>query len=110
MGKLNKIKIHNHNNKDLAFLISNNVNIQSMISYDLKGSTQGRKTDDVKKQNGDILKDLNFIEDDVRVSISNTNKDQIFYKQLEIDTLWFAKHQIMDYSLLIGIADADNMN
>ena len=113
--KLNKIKLHNHNNKDLAFLISNNVfysphNIRIKHQYDLKGSTQGRRTADAQKLSGDILKDLNFMEDDVRLYVSNNGKDKLFYQQIEADAQWFSQHQIMDYSLLIGIADADGLS
>lgn len=116
--KLNNIKLHNRSkqNKDLAFLISNNVfysprNIPITQQYDLKGSRQGRKTDEIQKENGDILKDLNFIEDDVHLYISKNDKDKMFYQQIKADTDWFVKHQIMDYSLLVGIAqNLDNTN
>eukprot|EP01083_Nonionella_stella_P113037 333073_1 len=109
--RLNKFKI-NHSNKDISFLISNNVfyspkNITIVQQYDLKGSTQGRETDDVRKKSGAILKDLNFMKDEVRLHMSKDNKATLFHEQIKNDCEWFAKHLIMDYSLLVGIANVD---
>ena len=107
---LHKVKINNNSAKDISFLISNNVfyskqNISLKYQYDLKGSTQGRKTSAIKEKQGSILKDLNFIENDVRIEISRDNKANIFQHQIFKDCQWFEKHLIMDYSLLVGIAD-----
>ena len=109
--KLNKFRI-NRSNKDISFLISNNVfysprrDLVIREQYDLKGSTQGRLTpkEDVQRS-GSILKDVNFIEDGVRLNISNRGRAKVFHSQIERDCKWFARNLIMDYSLLVGIAD-----
>ena len=113
---LNKFKMNNNKNstKDISFLISNNIfycptNISIKYQYDLKGSTQGRKTDEIKEKSGEILKDLNFIENDVRMEISRDNKSKIFHQQIFKDCQWFEKHLIMDYSLLVGIANVNHI-
>ena len=112
---LNKFKINNKSSKDISFLISNNVfyskrNMTLKSQYDLKGSLQGRKTNEIKARSGSILKDLNFIEDDVRMEIARNNKAKIFHEQIFKDCQWFEKHSIMDYSLLVGIADNPDIN
>eukprot|EP01084_Bolivina_argentea_P083125 150513_1 len=113
--KLNKFRINNESkNKDISFLISNNVfyspkNFKIIEKYDLKGSTQGRKTIIDNNNSNQILKDLNFIENDIRLEISRDNKAKIFHEQINKDCQWFEKHLIMDYSLLVGIANVDNI-
>ena len=49
--------------------------------------------------NGSALKDLDLIEDGCKLQLG-TKKDA-FIKQIEKDAQFLAKHNIMDYSLLV---------
>ena len=55
------------------------------------------------------LKDLNFMENNVQIIISSDSKATIFHDQIQKDCQWFAKHLIMDYSLLVGIAELNGI-
>lgn len=66
--------------------------------YDLKGSTVGRTTLEAKK--GSILKDLDI----KRKLYLPPNIKKEFIEQLERDSKFLASHNVMDYSLLLGIS------
>ncbi|XP_049850670.1 uncharacterized protein LOC126323721 [Schistocerca gregaria] len=83
----------------VRFVIMNNCfdSLKPVETYDLKGSTVGRRTVDPKP--GDILKDLDirrkfYFEEGMR---------KTFLKQLQLDATFLAEHNVMDYSLLVGI-------
>mmetsp|Transcript_31566 Transcript_31566/g.51100 ORF Transcript_31566/g.51100 Transcript_31566/m.51100 type:complete len:404 (+) Transcript_31566:31-1242(+) len=109
---LHQFRISNHKTLDISFFISNNVfyssepRIEIERRYDLKGSTQGRRTEHAKAIDGHILKDVNFIEDGVRLRISKHRscRGKLLHDQIEKDSKWLEQHLIMDYSMLIGIA------
>lgn len=65
--------------------------------YDLKGSTVGRTNIEGK---GSILKDLDI----KRKLYMRSDLKEKFLEQLEKDAQFLAQHNIMDYSLLVGIA------
>lgn len=65
--------------------------------YDLKGSTVGRTNVEGK---GSILKDLDI----KRKFYMKSDIKQKFLEQLEKDAQFLAQHNIMDYSLLVGIS------
>ena len=86
----------------------NNVfNTHKKIDYrfDLKGSTQGRKTYTNSDDSVDptiALKDMDFLERHERFKIGGE------FKRKMIDTItkdaeFFAKNNILDYSLLVGV-------
>lgn len=71
--------------------------------YDLKGSTVGRTvgSEPEKVKSGSILKDLDikrkiYLPDDLY---------QPFIAQLKRDAEFLSQHNVMDYSLLVGMAD-----
>ena len=74
--------------------------------YDLKGSTQGRIT----KVNGDAsesdptiaLKDLDFLRSNEKFKLEGTIKKRLL-DTIQKDAMFFAKNDIIDYSLLVGI-------
>ncbi|TID28345.1 hypothetical protein CANINC_002523 [Pichia inconspicua] len=86
-------------------LVMNNMlppTVRMSDCYDLKGSTQGRRTSPQKIAEGSCLKDLNFIEDGMKINLSRLKKEQVL-SQLSKDVSLLEKLNIMDYSLLLGI-------
>jgi 1-phosphatidylinositol-4-phosphate 5-kinase len=67
--------------------------------YDLKGSTLGRKT---KKSTSGPLKDLDFILSKSAVSL-NSEDFEAKKSAVEKDSKFLAKHNLMDYSLIVSI-------
>ncbi|KAI9294376.1 SAICAR synthase-like protein [Neoconidiobolus thromboides FSU 785] len=80
-------------------------------SYDLKGSTLGRKVDESIFLRNPIIpmKDLNWMEKDRRFHFG-PQKRNIFLEQLEKDAKLLKTLKIMDYSLLVGIHFKDRGN
>lgn len=70
--------------------------------YDLKGSTVGRTTLEAKK--GSILKDLDIKR---KLYLPPYIKKK-FLEQLESDSKFLSSHNVMDYSLLLGISYNDD--
>ena len=66
--------------------------------YDLKGTTESRFVEEGKTRK--VLKDLNFIGRAVTLPSKSANA---LLKQLEQDSLFLKKHDIMDYSMLLGV-------
>lgn len=75
--------------------------------FDLKGSTAGRKASEADKlgKGPVILKDLDF---DVPFLLGPT-KLMLLFEQLKRDTAFLENCAIMDYSLLVGIVDLDQV-
>lgn len=80
-------------------LLPPSVNIGS--TYDLKGSTYGRKTSEQKRLKGSCMKDLNFIENKTEIYLSTEKKIEL-ENQLKSDVALLKRLNIMDYSLLLG--------
>ncbi len=84
-------------------LFYNQENMRMHERYDLKGSTIGRRVLKGNKNPKDrykkTLKDLDFSS---TVSIGRESKHQLL-EQLRSDVKFLSEHQIMDYSLLLGI-------
>jgi len=70
--------------------------------YDLKGSTQGRRTTKDERKRGAILKDLDWTDAGKNIKIG-PQRAKLFKDQLKRDTQWLRTQKIMDYSLLVGI-------
>lgn len=67
--------------------------------YDLKGSTLGRSSgEDVPK--GSLLKDLDIKR---KFHLPDPDVEQRFLEQLQADSQFLAQHNVMDYSLLVGV-------
>lgn len=77
--------------------------------YDLKGSTQGRYTSKEKQQKGSCQKDLNFLENHVKIHLSSEKRVQ-FETQLKQDVALLKRLNIMDYSLLLGLRHINKNN
>ncbi|KAI0221017.1 Phosphatidylinositol-4-phosphate 5-kinase [Massospora cicadina] len=74
-------------------------------SYDLKGSTLGRRVDESGLLNPSIpLKDLNWQEKGKAFQLGPL-KRKAFLDQLTLDARFLSSLKIMDYSLLVGIHD-----
>ncbi|SMN20888.1 similar to Saccharomyces cerevisiae YDR208W MSS4 Phosphatidylinositol-4-phosphate 5-kinase, involved in actin cytoskeleton organization and cell morphogenesis [Maudiozyma saulgeensis] len=105
----NKIK-----HRKIYFIVMNNLfppHLDIHRTYDLKGSTWGRRTNidnqqlqDFDKSFKPVLKDLNWL--DLKETIKfGPLKKKTFLNQLQNDIALLSKLNIMDYSLLIGIHD-----
>jgi len=95
--------------KERHFLIMGSVFYTKRImhlTYDLKGSTQGRSATpkEIERGLGCVYKDLDFMEGGPRIKIGEKLKNQ-FMQQIEADSQFLTEHRIMDYSLLVGIHD-----
>lgn len=68
----------------------------------MKGSTVSRE---VKNPNAPVLKDVNFLKgDEAFIFVTKDEKIQLI-RQIEKDISILASLNIMDYSLLLGVAD-----
>ncbi|GMG29576.1 unnamed protein product [Ambrosiozyma monospora] len=97
------IKVH--------FIVMNNLfppHRAMNLTYDLKGSTHGRRTDIEKAKAAGktsiIAKDLNFLELKDKISLGPIKKKPII-EQIAKDVKLLQQLNIMDYSLLIGVHD-----
>merc|ERR1719394_623532 len=73
--------------------------------YDLKGSTVEREASEKEKQKKEpTLKDNDFVKDGVKITIGEEAKSKLM-ETLSADVQFLIKHDIMDYSLLLGIHD-----
>lgn len=87
------------------FLVMNNLfntPYEPVEIYDLKGSTLGRFTTPKQRSQGGILKDLD-IKNDKRKLFLDEELARKFARSLKKDTNFLAEHNVMDYSLLLGI-------
>lgn len=109
----NKIK-----HRKIYFIVMNNLfppHLEIHKTYDLKGSTWGRRTDTKISKISDnnnnskssclpVLKDLNWLDTNETIKFGPLKKKK-FLNQLLTDITLLSKLNIMDYSLLIGIHD-----
>jgi len=90
----------------IYFLIQQNVFFSDVddihSQYDLKGSTQGRRSTKAERKRGAILKDLDWMDEGKVINIG-PSRAKLFRDQLQRDTQWLRAEKIMDYSLLVGI-------
>jgi len=79
--------------------------------YDLKGSKIGRSTPPEKRAPGVALKDVDCDQNKRKIVVGNEMKIAL-YNQIESDTTFLLNHNILDYSLLVGISftNKDNKN
>jgi hypothetical protein len=67
--------------------------------YDLKGSWIGRRAK--KGDSAVVFKDLNFKDEGMKIILGPHRAP--FIAQVERDARWLASHNLLDYSLLIGV-------
>lgn len=103
-----RIRSSNKIDKSIYFIImSNTFNTPFTIHtrYDLKGSLYKRE---VRGNNPSIAKkDINFLEDNVKIQLSDENKGFLM-KILRKDCEFFKENNIIDYSMLLGIHSFDS--
>ena len=111
---LHKIKYYKAAGKErIYFVVMSNVFKTTRDihkRYDLKGSTQGRRTKvnpDEEIDNSIALKDLDFIDSKDRVMVSASIKRKLI-DQIQEDSILFQSLNINDYSLLLGIHYIEN--
>ena len=98
--------------KKLYFCIMNNVfNTNNKIDYrfDLKGSTQGRRTTftpDKPIDNTIALKDLDFLDRNEKFKVAGEHKEQLL-KIIQKDANFFKECGIIDYSMLVGVHEVN---
>lgn len=80
-------------------------------TFDLKGSTIGRdlQESDLEKNPRATMKDLNWVRRNRHLLCGPAKRD-FFIEQLKRDVELLKKLKIMDYSLLVGIHDAERGN
>merc|ERR1712071_141636 len=77
--------------------------------YDLKGSTVERDASDKEKEKElPTLKDNDFLKDGTKIIIGSEAKE-LLMETLTADVEFLMKLQIMDYSLLLGVHDCDQV-
>ncbi|KAF6016419.1 PIP4K2B [Bugula neritina] len=80
---------------------------QYLAMYRVTGSLIDRAaTDKEKSKDLPTFKDVDLINDDLKISIGELAKEE-FMETLQLDVDWLTKLKLMDYSLLIGIHDCD---
>jgi hypothetical protein len=86
------------------------------VRFDLKGSTYGRKARETELLQGvPVLKVQDFFDGVVfpdgrklaPTFVHLTDKKNVLLKQLAVDAAYLRRHEIMDYSLLVGIHYSD---
>jgi len=88
------------------FVVMENVlPLKPAVVYDMKGSTVHRRA----KEGSSTLLDKNWQEDNRFVALSSSVRDAIM-AQIVKDTQLLRAHDLMDYSLLVGVADKDEEN
>ncbi|KAI9361640.1 hypothetical protein DFJ73DRAFT_621018 [Zopfochytrium polystomum] len=101
-------------NRKIHFVVMGNVmpsNYDVHETYDLKGSTVGRKVPraQVEKNPRATLKDLNWLENGRKLYLG-PEKRELFVGQMEKDVEFLKSMKIMDYSLLVGYHDVTKGN
>lgn len=102
---MHRVKMY-HLRRNVHFVIMGSVfNTREPINviYDLKGSLVGRKASPAEREKGDVLKDQDLLGDRRKLHLGS--KREAYLQQLKRDTDFLALHNIMDYSLLVGIHD-----
>jgi len=123
------IQVEGH--KPIILQVTNNVfyvNRPLVRKYDLKGASVGRyvvdSQSDVDNGHPKVLKEYNFSsrgllresreepqyeEASNKLTIGSEMKENLLH-QLKRDTMWLEEHNLIDYSLLVGIVDNNNSN
>ena len=97
---------------DIYIVVMNNIfDIENpeliLHKYDLKGSTYKRITPIDEVEQGAAKKDLNFIQDGVKINVSYGTRSKLI-EQIKSDSDFLAKHNIIDYSMLVGVIHTNN--
>lgn len=102
-----KMPIYYGRHRRIYFIVMNNLfppHRDLSKVYDLKGSTMGRYTFPKSGNTQEVLKDLNWLQEEEVIRFGPL-KHKIFVDQLRKDVELLIKMSIMDYSFLIGFHD-----
>uniref|UniRef100_A0A7S1U3Z0 PIPK domain-containing protein n=1 Tax=Phaeomonas parva TaxID=124430 RepID=A0A7S1U3Z0_9STRA len=100
---MHRVKMR-HISKVMHFVIMGSVfhtGLPIHVSYDLKGSTVGRMVSEEERAKGKVRKDQDLLKDERRLQLGPMR--ETFIEQVERDSQFLARHNIMDYSLLVGV-------
>jgi len=91
--------------QDIYYIIMHNIWRTSQLinlRFDLKGSQFLRNVspEEIKRKNS-VLKDVEFNEKGIKLKLGKRRDE--FMKILEADTKFLENHDIMDYSMLLGV-------
>lgn len=74
--------------------------------YDLKGSTHGRRA--LEMSNSPVtFKDVDLLSHGRRLEIESLEERGLMFRALVADVRWLEEHHLIDYSLLVGLAEGD---
>ncbi|ANB11238.1 1-phosphatidylinositol-4-phosphate 5-kinase [Sugiyamaella lignohabitans] len=90
--------------KKTHFVIMKNLlQKETQLIYDLKGSTHDRRAGPRKDNRGRVVfKDLDWTDKHEAISMSQEDRDKLMV-QVSKDVDFLKRHNIMDYSLLVGL-------
>ncbi|ANB11251.1 1-phosphatidylinositol-4-phosphate 5-kinase [Sugiyamaella lignohabitans] len=90
--------------KKTHFIIMKNLlQKETQLIYDLKGSTHDRRAGPRKDNRGRVVfKDLDWTDKHEAISMSREDRDKLLV-QVSEDVEFLKRHNIMDYSLLVGL-------
>ncbi|XP_069103314.1 phosphatidylinositol 4-phosphate 5-kinase type-1 gamma-like isoform X3 [Argopecten irradians] len=99
--------------KNIRFVVMNNLlpsSVRLHEKYDLKGSTYKRKASKHERsKNSPTLKDLDFIDIHPEGILLEKDKHDALVKTMQRDCRVLESFKIMDYSLLLGIYNLDQV-
>ncbi|KAI9485326.1 MAG: hypothetical protein EXX96DRAFT_544735 [Benjaminiella poitrasii] len=95
--------------RKIHFVVMGNVmppNKDVHQKYDLKGSLFGRYTpiENADDEKDKVKKDQNWLQENQQIELGPTKRD-LLMQQIKIDVDFLKTHNIMDYSLFVGIHD-----
>ncbi|KAJ8273547.1 hypothetical protein GJAV_G00102840 [Gymnothorax javanicus] len=97
--------------KNIRILVMNNLlprSVHMHLKYDLKGSTYKRRASAKEREKSSpTYKDLDFIQDLPDGLLMEADNYSALCKTIQRDCLLLQSFKIMDYSLLVGIHNAD---
>jgi Phosphatidylinositol-4-phosphate 5-Kinase len=105
-------RVKPHKKKSLHFIIIGSVFSTDRYvhtTFDLKGSTHGRSATDKEIKNGGVLKDNDFTNLKMQMTLGEANAQRLI-KQIEADVAFLQQWNIMDYSLLLGVSYDDRQS
>ncbi|XP_062816482.1 phosphatidylinositol 4-phosphate 5-kinase type-1 gamma isoform X2 [Anolis carolinensis] len=99
--------------KNIRVVVMNNILprvVKMHLKYDLKGSTYKRRASKKEKEKSSpTYKDLDFMQDNAEGIMLDADTFSAVVKTLQRDCLVLESFKIMDYSLLLGVHNIDQM-
>ncbi|XP_053148642.1 phosphatidylinositol 4-phosphate 5-kinase type-1 gamma isoform X3 [Hemicordylus capensis] len=99
--------------KNIRVVVMNNILprvVKMHLKYDLKGSTYKRRASKKEKEKSSpTYKDLDFMQDMPEGILLDTDTFSALVKTLQRDCLVLESFKIMDYSLLLGVHNIDQL-